>query len=65
MSTEKTFLIKDLSGRGFTATFTEQELRAAWETELAEDEELAEFIEDAEAGEEHTADTTKIICLTN
>lgn len=61
---DKQFFWKDLSGRGFTNTFTEEELKEAFKDEIEEEDEddydngdgLRCWIETADVGDEYTED---------
>lgn len=60
---EKNFFVKDLSGRGYTANLSEEDIRASWDLEEEDwdnEESLGYFIENAEVGDEWKTNSVKI-----
>ena len=60
---EKNFFIKDLSGRGYTANLSDEDLRSGWDLEEVDDYSeisLGEFIDTAEVGDNWSTNSIKI-----
>ena len=62
----KEFLVKDLSGRGFTSTLEKEDIEDTWDLSEEDDnteQTLAEFLDEAEMGDNWETNSVKITCL--
>jgi hypothetical protein len=55
------FFIKDKSGRGYHGVLDKSDVKENFAEEIAEDEELKDFIEDADVGDEYNTHNLKFL----
>jgi len=65
-SSEKEFLVKDLSGRGASARLDKSDIERTWDLSEEDDtteQTLAEFLDEAETGDTWGTNSVKITCI--